>query len=384
MSFRVLENPSISWMRAPHRALVLGHALRGAGPVEADESHIRAAAAWLLQAQRAGGGGGYAHSFHLLHGWRAPYPETSGYIIPTLDRAHRRFNIPEASQSIDAAAKWLQSVQNADGSFCDLSGQAQVFDTGQILIGFNYLAEHSPDSVAQEAMARAARWLCMVQEADGSFVKYAYNRIPHSYYARVGTALAGAGRLLGDERWREAGLRNLRWTLEQQEPNGFFRRLSFDRSPAYLHTMMYVVEGLLDGYDETREQAFLSSAVKFAERALQLARGRDRILRSQYNADWTVANGQKCLTGLAQWAGVCFRLARIEKGSDFRVEGLKTIEYLQRQQLHSADLRLHGSLFGSSPPWGRYMRLALPNWGAKFFIDALLLKAQTNEMVSAS
>ena len=32
-------------------------------------------------------------------------------------------------------------------------------------------------------------------------------------------------------------------------------------------------------------------------------------------------------------------------------------------------------LMGSDPMWGRYMRLAIPNWGVKFFIDALLAKA---------
>ena len=365
-------------LRALCRPSIWGCLWQRPGPVESDESHIRSATDWLLGAQRAGGGNGYAHSFHLLGGWQPPYPETSGYIIPTLGQVYRRFNRPELRASVTAASRWLQSIQQSDGSFCDLHNRPQVFDTGQILIGFNYLADYAPELVDRAALARAAQWLCAVQESNGSFVRHAYNGIPHSYYARVGAALLAAGRILGDGRLRESGFRNLCWTLAQQETNGFFRHLSFDESPPYLHTMMYVVEGLLDGHAETGEPAFLVGASRFSERMLQLVRERDRILRSQYKSDWTVANAQKCVTGLAQWAGVCFRLARIKNDDGYRDAGLKTLTSLQQRQIRSVDRRLRGGLFGSDPPWGRYMRLALPNWGVKFFIDALLLKVQAN------
>lgn len=353
------------------------------GPVGPDESHIRAATDWLLEAQRSGGGTGYAHSFHLLRGWLPPYPETSGYIIPTLDQVRRRFHRPELRTSIATASRWLQSIQRPDGSFCDLHGRPQVFDTGQILIGFNYLADYVPELVDRDALARAAQWLCVVQAPDGSFVKHAYNGRPHSYYARVGAALVTAGRVLSDDRLREAGRRNLHWTLAQQGTNGFFRHLSFDELPPYLHTMMYAVEGLLDGQVETGEPAFLAGAVRFADRMLLLAGERDRVLRSQYKSDWAVANAQICMTGLAQWAGVCFRLARIKKDDAYRDEGLKTLTFLKRRQIRSSDRRLRGALFGSDPAWGRYMRLALPNWGMKFFIDALILKSMINDRGAA-
>jgi hypothetical protein len=354
------------------------------GAVGSDESHIRAAADWLVEAQRAAGGNGYAHSFHLLDGWQPAYPETSGYIIPTLNQVYRRFNRPDLQVSIASASRWLHSIQQADGSFCDLHNRPQVFDTGQILTGFNYLAEHAPELVDRDALARAAQWLRAVQAPDGSFVKHAYNAIPHSYYARVGAALLASGRILGDEALREAGLRNLQWTMAQQEKNGFVRHLSFDDSPPYLHTMMYVIEGLLDGHAETGTPAILAGAVQFADKLLLLSRGRDRILRSQYKPDWSVANPQKCMTGLAQWACVCFRLAGIKKDDAYSDEGLKTLTFLQQRQIRSGDHRLDGALFGSDPAWGRYMRLALPNWGVKFFIDALLLKTEQNLLHESS
>lgn len=328
------------------------------------------AAHWLLEAQRAAGGG-YAHSFHLLHGWRPAYPETTGYILPTLLRLAAWGEDMRLRESVERAHAWLLTIQRSDGSFCDLDGRPQAFDTGQVLIGFNYLAEHQPGLADREACRRAAYWLASAQESDGSFLRHAYRGRPHAYYARVGAALASAGRILSDDYLRIAGIKNLTWCLAQQEENGFFRHLSFDAEPPYLHTMIYVIEGLLDGHVETGDVALRAAALGFASRLLECARTRDGILRSQYRSDFSVANREYCLVGLAQWAGVCFRFAATGE-TDFAAEGTRTLRFLKRKQLLSGNPRLNGGLFGSAPLWGRYMRAAIPNWGLKFFIDAIL------------
>jgi len=335
---------------------------------------MTAAADWLLEAQRAGGGGGYAHSFHFLNGWQPAYPETTGYILPTLRELYRRTGNEAYRESIAAAARWLVSIQRPDGGFPDLAGQPQVFDTGQILIGLNDLAQHAPELADRDALRRAARWLCAVQERDGSFVRHAYNGIPHSYYSRVGAALAVAGRVLGDTAIREAGIANLRWTVAQQPDNGFFRHLSFDASPPYLHTMAYVIEGLMDGAEETGDALFHVAAVRFADRLRGIAETRDGVLRSQYFADYTVANRERCLTGVAQWAGIAFRLSRATGDDGWFRQGREALDFLKRRQILSRDRRLRGGLPGSAPWFGRYMRAAIPNWGIKFFIDAIIEK----------
>jgi hypothetical protein len=363
-------------LRTLRRAPLICLALTSTRHAETDASHVRAASQWLLEAQRACGGTGYAHSFHLIDGWQRAYPETTGYIIPTLCTAARRYGLPGLRESASRAARWLDSIQRTDGSFCDLDGRPQVFDTGQILIGLNFLAEHAPELALPETQIRAGRWLCSQQERDGSFVRHAYNGAPHAYYSRVGAALVKAGRLAKDDALHEAGVKNLQWTLAQQEPNGFLKHLSFDQSPPYLHTMIYAIEGLLDGYEEMGDAAFLAGACAFADRLLEVAQTRDSILRSQYRDDFTVANAEKCLVGLAQWAGVCFRLGQLKRSQAHLDQALTTVDLLKRSQIRCSDPRLHGALMGSAPLWGRYMRLAAPNWGVKFFIDALLSKAQ--------
>ncbi|MDB5492269.1 MAG: hypothetical protein JWO78_2118, partial [Micavibrio sp.] len=47
-------------------------------------------------------------------------------------------------------------------------------------------------------------------------------------------------------------------------------------------------------------------------------------------------------------------------------------------QIISKDPNIHGGLTGSIPVTGNYLRMALPNWGMKFFIDALLCAPAEN------
>lgn len=342
--------------------------------VRFDDVHILAGLEWLLRAQRVGGNRGYAHSFSFVDGWASPYPETTGYLIPTLHQTYLRYRIPGLLESVVLAAEWLYSIQRTDGSFADLHGNSQVFDTGQILIGLNYVAEHHQDIRRDRAIRSAAEWLVRVQEPDGSFVRHAYHDRCHSYYSRVGATLIRTGRILGSTVFGEAGRRNLEWTLSQQSSTGYFAHMSFDEGAPFLHTMAYVLEGLLDGYELTCDQRYLDSVLSFANQLLHISSQRDHILHSQYHSDFSAADSGKCLTGLAQWAGVCFRLFSATGNPLYREEGCKNICYVKSKQLFVQHQDVYGGLPGSAPVNGRYMGYSLPNWGLKFFIDALLLK----------
>jgi hypothetical protein len=354
----------------------LWRAVRARSRSRDDEQHVRSAVAWLGAAQAAGGGG-FAHSFHLLRGWERAYPETTGYILPSLRRADARFRIAAARPLLENAARWLASVQQPDGSFLDLAGAKQIFDTGQILHGWNDLAEHLPALVAPERHRRAARWIAGEQESDGSFVLNTWGGAARSYYVRVGAALMRAGRLLGEAPLVAAGRRNIDWTLAQQEPNGYFRHMSFDDGPPFLHTILYVVEGLIEAHAETGAEAPLAAALRLTEQ-LREAAERDSLPRSRYRPDFAAVDRELCLPGLAQWAGACFRLVALGFPA-YAAPGRAAVAALKRRQIVSAEPGLDGGLFGSAPFWGRYMRFAVPNWGVKFLIDALLAHAAEAE-----
>ncbi|MDB5491550.1 MAG: hypothetical protein JWO78_1399, partial [Micavibrio sp.] len=353
-----------------HWPTLLSYAGSGIMHCGNNNAAIRAACEWLIHAQDLSGG--YRHSYHLLYGWQPAYPETTGYIIPTLLQAQARTGDERYGASARRALQWLQSIQAEDGSFADLNGQSQVFDTGQILIGLNYIAEHNPDwPSVRDNLRRAALWLVGVQEDDGSFVRSAYNNRPHTYYSRVGAAMIGAGTLLGDEAIRQAGIRHIDWVLAQQDPFGFFNDASFDDNPPFLHTLVYILEGLLDAHALTGRQDILDAVIYNVGHFLN-SKSDSEILRSQYHEDFTVANPHICTTGLAQWAGVCFRLGNLLNDRRYREEAHRSLRHVMAHQIISKDPNIHGGLTGSIPVTGNYLRMALPNWGMKFFIDALL------------
>jgi len=333
--------------------------------------HLELGLKWLINSQI----NGYRHSFHFVYGWQKEYPETTGYIVPTMLKCYKLFKNDKYYNSAKKAIVWLKSIQNSDGSFNDLSNKRQVFDTGQILIGFNYIFENFKEFNIKENLTKSANWLVKVQENDGSWAGYAYNNIPHTYYSRVGWALIHAGKLLNSEKFYEAGKKNIEWVISQQKKNGFFNYASFDNNPAYLHTMIYILEGLLESYKLLKSENILDVVLKNSEALLELSK--NGILCSQYNENFECVNNEKCLTGIAQWAGVCFDLYQITKKEEYIKEYEKNILFLKSHQIISYNDNINGGLAGSLPYNGSYMKYSIPNWSIKFFLDGLLKYVNT-------
>src|SRR4051794_24764922 len=81
------------------------------------DQRIQAAADWLVESwERCGRTGSAAHYSPLL-GWSHAYPETTGYIIPTLWRAADRFPHTRYAVAAESMAFWLLSLQSRDGWF---------------------------------------------------------------------------------------------------------------------------------------------------------------------------------------------------------------------------------------------------------------------------
>ena len=57
-------------------------------PPQSDSEHLDSALQWLCCAHDKGSGGVSA-GYSFLRGWLPPYPETTGYIIPTMLRASK-------------------------------------------------------------------------------------------------------------------------------------------------------------------------------------------------------------------------------------------------------------------------------------------------------
>ena len=334
--------------------------------ISTNEYHIKKGLDWLLFSQVEG----YRHSFHFGYGWFDEYPETTGYIIPTMLEGYKLFDEKKYYNSAKKAINWLQKIQNKDGSFNDLNGQKQVFDTGQILIGFNYVYKNFKEFDIKENLIKSAEWLCKIQENDGSWIQFAYNKQPHSYYSRVGSALIDAGILLQNKKFIEKGKKNIEWVLANQMENGFFKYASFDKNSPFLHTIIYILEGLFKAYKLLNDKSILKSILKNSDKFLDLSR--NGILYSQYNEKFEVINQEKCLTGIAQWTGVCKNIYDVTNNENYLKEYHKNINFLKSHQFISNNKNLDGGISGSLGVNGKYMKYSIPNWAVKFFVDGLI------------
>ncbi len=348
-----------------------------------DQSHIAAAAAWLCRAHDMGVDDGVSAMFSLVEGWQGSYPETTGYIIPTmLDLAHR-LDIDEYRSRAIEMADWLLSCQASDGSypssFVGCATEPRVFNTGQIIFGLHLIAAETGDDRYMNSAVRAGDWLCDVQDEDGAWRRSTLDGIVHVYNVRTAWALASLGATTGRGGFIESALANAQWTLDQQDDSGWFRDNTFtsDQRSANLHTVCYAMRGLLEIGDALDRPEFIASARRAAS-ALHRGWQLHHEIGGALARDWSVDVPWRCLPGEAQLAIVWLRLDQVSGCGEFGETAVTLLERVKSAQIiDSENPDLHGGISGSVPINGDYERYCLVNWGPKFLIDALLLKARS-------
>ena len=349
---------------------------------------VGAAFDWLGVAQdrSASSDGGFARHFSLLTGWGASYPETSGYIVPTLlNGIPGRPNdvlIERARKALD----WLVSIQLPSGAFQGgVIGQTPVvpvtFNTGQILIGLAsgvaaFGEEYRP------AMRAAASWLLATQDADGAWrdnpTPFA-DRGEKAYETHVAWGLLEAARLEPAAGYAESALRNIRWALTKQHENGWFEDCCLtDSARPLAHTVGYVLRGILEGYRYSGDPDLLSAAVLTADGVLH-ALDAQGFLPGRFNSDWTGAVPWACLTGSVQIAHCWLLLFQITGDERYRDAAYLANAYVRARVQVGGRPEVRGGVKGSFPLDGDYGRFEYLDWACKFFIDANLLEAEVRE-----
>ncbi len=208
---------------------------------------------WLFRGQdhSASGDGGVARHFELLTGWSSSYPETTGYIIPTILDYACTFGKPEGLARARRMVDWLLSIQFPDGGFQggaigERPRRPVIFNTGQILLGLAAGArQFGNDCLA--GMIRAADWLVGAQDPDGCWRKYPTPFAApgeKSYETHVAWGLFEAARIEQGRGYGEAGLKNVYWALTCQREDGWFEKccLTYPSRPL-THTLGYALRG---------------------------------------------------------------------------------------------------------------------------------------------
>jgi len=369
-----------------HARLIYRHYIDGERSSQVtNERHIVAALDWLRRAQDFTGTGGVAGRYLLDRGWTDPYPETSGYIVPTLLEAEKRFNDHSFRERTKKIIDFLYSVQMDNGAFPGGEYNSAyksfpiVFNTGQIMIGLISWYELTGEAAALRSLKRGADWLVAVQEDDGSWEKYTYGTIKTAYHTRVAWPLALYGKLYSDKKSIDTANKFIDWTLKNSNyETGWVSGMDFIKEnhiaqKSVTHTLAYTYRGLLE-YALLFDRKDILGIVFRASEGIINQFEKSGFISGVLDSRWQNVEKYTCLTGNCQLAIIWLKLSEIFNDKRFFDAADKILNIVKlHQNLNSIDPGIKGGICGSVPIWGDYIRNGYPNWGAKFFIDALML-----------
>lgn len=271
---------------------------------------------------------------------KTPYPEVTGYYIPTLIAWGEREKAIQFGQ-------WLLSIQREDGSFPGPDDHAPyVFDTGQIVRGLLELTRQGLLDCS-DALEKACGWITHFIGENGEI------RCPD--LSQWGTGAVPAGVLL----YALEPVRRAAELLRRQDMTAAADRCvaHFLRSPDLVdftclsHFHAYILEGLFDlGYEDLCRKGM--------EKALsrQLPDGG---LPAYRDVSWV------CSTGMFQYAGLLYKMGRKEEADRY-------FAYMASLQNPT------GGWFGSYGAGKTYFPDAEISWASKYFLDTFSRKLKSS------
>ena len=358
---------------------------RSAQPESSANGHresLEATASWLEESIAHGKGGSCAY-FSPATGWSKPYPETTGYVIPTLLALSDALHGFDGAGRAEELGSWLISVQSEDGWWASGTHpprgepRPSVFNTAQILQGMVALYDASGEDRWLAAAQNACEWLTQSVDRNGLWSHRDYRAVGvPSYYTYAAWPMLMVAKRTDDGFARNVAQGVLQTILERRRPNGTFAAWGFEEGAkaAYTHTIAYTFQGLIESaklledwetFGQPAEQGLLELA--------ELAQKADGRLPGRIDDEWQPAARYVCLTGNAQLAGCLLDLNDVHPAPDLPAAALQLVNAVcDAQHLRGPLAGIRGAVGGSSPLWGRYMMLRYPNWAAKYHCDILL------------
>lgn len=350
----------------------------------ADRKVLDALADWLARAQDATGSGGVSSHYDLQKkDWAAAYPETTGYIIPTLLNYAKLSGRTEFKERAMSAADWEVDIQLPEGGVRAGTLDADVitptiFNTGQVLFGWVRAYQEFKDPRYRNALERAANWLLSAQDADGAWRRFPSPFTAHSlnaYNTRTAYGLVVASEVIHKDTYTVAASRNIEWALSLTHANGWLPdNCLSDNARPLTHTIAYAIRGILEVSAALGNSDGLNVATRMAEGVATSLR-QDGALPGRLDKLWRPSARWSCMTGNAQMAIIWLRLGSLTGNQGLLEYANRAIDFLLRSVVLEHRLSgVRGGVKGSSPLDGAYMRYRYPSWATKFFADALLLR----------
>lgn len=362
--------------------------------------HITEGMNWLYESYNKGfpGSSGF---YNMNLGWQDPYPETTGYIIETFfdyaDYLQNKANSTNNNSDdfYNAAINmtdWLISVQLDNGAFpgglhSNKGSSPNVFNTGQIMIGLLRTYDETQNSKYLESAQKAGDWLVNIQNEDGSWSDFTYEKGARSYHSRVSWPLLVLYQKIPLNVYKDASIKNIDWVLNNQRANFWFEKTNFfDENTSLTHTLAYTLRGLLESALILENASYFDKVVNSIEKLMKIYETRKyEFLPAVFDENWKSTVNYSCLTGCAQFSIILSKMYLQTKDIRYFNTALKINSALKSSQLlGSYNLNVKGAIKGSDPVYGAYMPFSFPNWATKFYVDALLLETEIMNILYTS
>ncbi len=348
-----------------------------------DLLHLKAGMEWLVHAHDISDDDGVPQTYltKSKH-WANSYPETTGYIIPTLYRYYEMTNDESFRTRAVKMVDWECDIQLEDGGVLagamGDSDQPTVFNTGQVLFGWVTAYENEKSDRYLNSLIKASDWLCEIMDEDGCWRKFGSPMTLtdgiNLYNTRSAWGLVRAHQVTGNDRYLECAIRNLEWALSHCKENGFADlNCLHDKAQPFLHTIAYAMRGFLEIGEYAKREDFIDQAIKMGDALLPHVRSNGYI-PGRFDKDWKPTVSWSCLTGNAQISINLCRLFQITNNQKYLAAARSVMDYTKSTQiLVSEDKNILGGIKGSHPINGGYHPWQYPNWATKFFSDALMI-----------
>ena len=337
-----------------------------------DRQHLERTLNWLKAAQDATSDGGVSRGFSLFwdrkfrkSGWQPSYPETTGYIIPTVIFAAKILNDKDLLRRAKLMADWELALMNKDGWIqagnIAKNPKPEVFDTGQVIRGLLAAYGAFEEAKYKDAALRAGNWMV------------GNNFQPLSYYAYAAAPLAELGVKFGKDEYKQFGIKIGNSVIKKQNQKGWYEGADFKQfEGSLLHTIAYTIDGMWDLGEVLCKQEFMNSAKKALDGVLSVMDERGFVPGS-LDKEWKGTVEWACLTGIAQ-IGVTAIKAYKKYGDKKYLEcAERAKEYLKVCQNNlDPEFGGLGAIWGSWPISGGYEPYQALNWPVKYFADLLM------------
>lgn len=355
------------------------------GKTTTPEQSLEKTFQWIKASIDATKDGGSSAYYRFSTGWKGSYPETTGYLIPTVYDYAIFKNSDEWKNIARKAADWLLSIQAPEGGWqglqvdekCDL----RVFNSAMILDGLVSAYRIENDDKYLIAAKRGAEWIMSKLNGDGFFSE---NNVVGggAFDTLVCACLLMLVELLPQdeqETYRHQIKNALDAHLTLQTDNGWFRNCNFQSNDtALLHHLGYTLDGLIISSQILKDETYYAAALKSAKKLLSKFEV-NLELPAYIKSDWNThldlgAKASLCLTGYSQIAIVFQKISKKEDDLRYLNAALKINDIVSA--IGNYESRNDGICYGipgSYPINGSYQSFQVVNWAAKYHAESLLL-----------